>query len=46
MTITAQEYDNILSIIKAAPQAENGYEYRLRENLTWDRVEINEENAC
>lgn len=44
--ITAQEYNNILFYIKYAPQPEQYYEYKLREDLTWDRVEINEENAC
>ena len=40
--ITKDEYDEILSIVKTAPQ-EEGYEYKLKEDLTWDRVEINEE---
>lgn len=40
--ISKNEYNNILSIIKTAPQ-EDGYEYKLKEDLTWDRVELNEE---
>ena len=41
--ITADEYENILSAIKSAPQAENGYEYRLREDLTWEKAKVDDE---
>ena len=34
--ITEQEYENILTAIKSAPQAEEGYEYKLRDDLTWE----------
>ena len=38
--ITAEEYESIRSTILAAPEAESGYEYRLREDLTWELVEV------
>jgi hypothetical protein len=40
--ITADEYDNILSVIKSAPQAENGYEYKLRDDLTWEKAKVDD----
>ena len=38
--ITADEYAAILKIIQSKPIAENGYAYRLKEDLTWEMVEI------
>lgn len=38
--ITAEEYAAILEIIKSKPVAENGYAYRLKEDLTWELVEV------
>ena len=38
--ITAEEYAAILEIIKTKPVAENGYAYRLKEDLTWELVEV------
>lgn len=40
--ITKAEYDNILCYIKYCPISEPYYEYKLRENLTWDRIEKQE----
>lgn len=38
--ITEQEYNEILEIIHNKPIAENGYDYRLKENLTWELYEL------
>ncbi len=40
--ITKDEYDNILSVVKTAPTADAGYRYDLKENLTWEKVKIEE----
>lgn len=37
--ITAEEYENILTVIKERPTAEAGYDYRLKEDLTWELYE-------
>lgn len=37
--ITKKEYEEILSLIKTAPY-EDGFEYRLKEDLTWVKVEV------
>lgn len=38
--ITAAQYAEILAVIRANPQDEDGYGYRLREDLTWERYEL------
>ena len=38
--ITAEEYENILAIIKSRPTAEAGYGYRLKTDLTWELREL------
>lgn len=38
--ITAEEYENILTIIKSRPAAEVGYGYRLKTDLTWELYEL------
>lgn len=38
--ITLEEYDRIISAIHSSPTAEAGYKYRLKKDLTWDRVEL------
>ena len=38
--ITQEEYDHILSVIRSAPVAEEGYQYRLKVDLTWELVEL------
>lgn len=38
--ITAEEYENILTIIRSRPTAEAGYGYRLKTDLTWELVEL------
>lgn len=36
--ITKEEYEEILSLVKTAPY-EDGFEYKLKEDLTWEKVE-------
>lgn len=38
--ITEEEYENILDVLQNRPTAEDGYAYRLREDLTWELVEV------
>lgn len=38
--ITKEEYDHILSVIHSRPVAEEGYNYKLRTDLTWELCEI------
>ena len=38
--ITVEEYDEIMQIIRNKPIAETGYDYRLKEDLTWELVEV------
>ena len=38
--ITAEEYENILTIIRSRPTAEVGYGYRLKTDLAWELVEL------
>ena len=38
--ITAEEYENILTIIHSRPTAEAGYGYRLKTDLAWELVEL------
>lgn len=37
--ITQEEYEHILSVIRSCPAAEPGYMYKLKTDLTWERVE-------
>lgn len=37
--ITKEEYDNLLSVIRSAPTAGPGFQYRLKTDLTWDLAE-------
>ena len=37
--ITKEEYEDIISVIRSAPTAESGYQYRLKADLTWELVE-------
>lgn len=34
--ITETEYNNLLEIIRNKPKAESGYDYLLKEDLTWE----------
>ena len=38
--ITAEEYENIFSVIRNKPSADIGYDYWLKEDLTWELVEV------
>lgn len=37
--ISAEEYDHILNLVQSCPEAEEGYQYLLREDLTWELAE-------
>ena len=41
--ITKEEYENILQLIKTMPQAEQDFEYRLKEDLTLEKYELPQE---
>lgn len=38
--ITAEEYEQILNVIRSKPTAEAGYGYRLKTDLTWELCEL------
>lgn len=38
--ITAEEYNEIMAIIRNRPEPTEGYDYRLREDLTWELYEL------
>lgn len=38
--ITAEEYNEIVSIIRNCTEPPEGYDYRLREDLTWEEYEL------
>ncbi|MBR5223055.1 MAG: hypothetical protein IKV81_02695 [Clostridia bacterium] len=37
--ITEEEYNSLLQIIRDKPIAESGWDYRLKEDLTWELYE-------
>ena len=39
-TISNAEYDSILQTIQNKPPADDGYDYRLKTDLTWERYEL------
>ena len=38
--ITKEEYENILSVVHNRPTPEEGYDYKLHTDLTWELVEV------
>lgn len=38
--ITAEEYAELLNIIRTKPVASEGYDYRLKTDLTWELYEL------
>ena len=38
--LTEEEYADLLAHIKARPTPESGYDYRLKEDLTWELYEL------
>lgn len=38
--ITEEEYNEILSVIRTKPTAPEGFDYRLREDLSWELFEM------
>lgn len=43
MEITAVEYERILEKIHTRPVAEDGYDHRLKADLTWEMMELPQE---
>jgi len=37
--IPKEEYDGIMEVIRNCPEPPKGYDYRLKENLTWEQHE-------
>ena len=37
--ITQDEYESILAVIQSRPIPDAGFDYRLREDLTWEQVD-------
>lgn len=42
--ITQSEYENILFVIRSAPVAVEGYQYKLKHDLTWELTELPRED--
>lgn len=40
MEITKEEYENIVSIVNNRPKSGTGFSYKLRKDLTWEKVEV------
>lgn len=38
--ISKEENDKLLEIFKTSPKAEEGFEYRLKTDLTWEKYEV------
>jgi hypothetical protein len=38
--LTATEYSELLELIRNKPEADAGYDYWLKEDLTWELVEV------
>ena len=38
--IAEEEYDSLLEHIRSKPEAENGYSYKLKADLTWELYEL------
>lgn len=38
--ISENDYNNVLEIIKNKPIANDGFDYRLKEDLTWELYEL------
>lgn len=38
--ITEEEYNQILNIIQSSPKAEEGFIYKLTENIEWELCEL------
>ena len=37
--ITAEEYESLMTIIRNRPTADTGFDYKLKEDLTWELYE-------
>lgn len=38
--ISEEEYNTILNVIRNKPTAQKGYDYKLKEDLTWELYEL------
>lgn len=38
--ITEQEYAEIYAVIQSRPEPPDGYDYRLKENMEWELIEL------
>ena len=38
--ISEDEYNEIMAVIDAKPEAEKGFDYLLKEDLTWEKIEV------
>lgn len=38
--ISAEEYNSIMALIQSKPAAEDGYDYKLKKDLTWELYEL------
>lgn len=38
--ITKEEYDEIMEAIKNKPEYEEGCDWRLKDNLTWEKIQV------
>ena len=38
--ISLDEYNEILNVIKSKPEYEKGFDYKLKEDLTWEKIEV------
>ena len=38
--ISLDEYNEIMAVIEAKPEAEKGFDYLLKEDLTWEKIEV------
>lgn len=38
--ISEEEYNNIMSVIDNRPKTREGFDYRLKEDLTWEKYEV------
>ena len=38
--MSKEEYDKIMAVIENKPKAQQGYDYKLKEDLTWELCEM------
>ena len=40
VAISLDEYNKIMTVIKSRPEADKGFDYLLKEDLTWEMIEV------